>query len=204
MASLTAAEAREAIPGITGTGHDTAISEIVGRVDAIIAAFLGFPPASAGAERTFETATYTLYLNGPRWDDARVLPLGLYPVQSVTSIYDDATWAYGSDTLVSSSDYTLDGVEGLVWLKPTGTHGAWSKGRRAIKATVVGGFAAVPDVIKEAAIRETAFRWRARQTAAASNVAQGGKSIALRRPDAELLPESRVALAGLQMASVIL
>lgn len=204
MASLTAAEAREAIPGITGTGHDTAISEIVGRVDALIAAFLGYPPASAGAERTFETATYTLYLHGPRFDDERILALGVWPVQSVTSIYDDPTLAYDADTLVASTDYVLDGIEGLVLLKPTASHGAWSKGRRSIKATVVAGYATVPDAIKESAIREVAHRWRLRSLATATNVAKAGNSIAARRAEPELLPESRVALAGLQHPSVLL
>lgn len=205
MASLTAAEAREAIPGLTGTTQDTAIETIVGRVDALIAKYLGFQPPSAAANPSFETSTLIRYLDGPMFDDPGALALGVYPVQSVTSIYDDPTRGYAADTLVDSDDYTLDGQTGIVWLSPTGAHGSWSKGKRAIKATIVAGWATVPKAIKEAAIREVAARWRWRNIPTTTqNSSKGSASNSTRPPENDLLPESKVALAGLQLPGVLL
>lgn len=205
MASLTAAEAREGIPGLTGTAADTAIDTIIGRVDALIAKYLGFPPATVGANPSFETATLIRYLPGPMFDDPQALALGIYPVQSVTSIYDDPTRGYAADTLVASGDYTLDGQTGIVWLSPTGTRSAWSKGPRAVKATIVAGWSTVPKVIKEAAIREVAMRWRWRhQPQAVQSSSKGGASSSTRIPADDVLPETKVALAGLVLPGSIL
>lgn len=151
MALITAAEAREALPGLTGTGEDTLLESIVAAVDSALATWCWFPPPSVGATPTLEDTTYTLYFDKPSSKDGRRLFLGLRPVQSITSVHYDPNWSYGSgDELTENTDFILDGVSGTLYRHPSSTQN-WGRGLRSIKVVCVAGFATIPEEIKTAA-----------------------------------------------------
>lgn len=145
MAVLTAAELRASfLQGISGTAEDTYLGLAITRAEGAIARYLGFPSVS-GAVPSLASGSYTRY--GPDADSGiRIDGPNLYleprPVSAVTSIYDDTNEAWGSDTLVSSADYTV-----FAWgvrLKPTSSHGEWSETANAIKATFTAGWTTYP------------------------------------------------------------
>ena len=152
MALLTAAEARLLIPGLTGTGDDTKLDTLIAAAGHFIAAWAGWPAASAGGAKTIENTAHTLYLTG---EGGRALHLPLYPIASagVTTIHDDSTWVYGSGSLVAAGDYgdgdAVDSLEGVIRLDWDSIHGAWSNGvERAIKVVAEFGWDTVPEQVK--------------------------------------------------------
>ena len=101
---------------------------------------------------------------------------------SITSIHDDPTLTYASTEEVVSGDRTLYGSEGLVVLNATATHGAWSTGRRAIKAVYVAGWAdtACPTGIKQAVAVLVAHWWRLRAEMGRDSASAGSTSVGTR------------------------
>lgn len=195
MALLTGALLRPTwLRGITGTGEDTIIDAKIANIEQRMAAWCGWPTASGGTVPTFESSTFVLYLDGPDYNDSRILRLGIWPVASVTSIYADPTWAYSAAYLVASGDYTLDGSEGLVWLGPTSIQGAWPEGRRAIKATVVGGYSSAPAPLKDAVGMQLSHEYRGRDSVGRSAVSAQGKSV--QQAPLSLLPEVKEILVS--------
>ena len=180
MALVTAAEARLAIPALTSTGEDSNLDRLIDRAGAVLAAWCGYPPASAGGVATFEDATYTMVLDGPGGLEL-ALPVG--PLVSVTSVHSDPLREYGSDVLVASGDYTLDNHRSLIVLNDDSAQGAWGLGYRAIKVVFVAGFETVPVDIKQAAIAQVAHWWRLRRQAGKRSINQEGGT-------ATLLPET--------------
>ena len=148
MALITAAQARLALPALTGTVEDTTLGTVIDAIGRAFARHCGYPPASVGGNPTMESATYTLYLTG---DGSRKLHLPVHPATAITSIEDDETLDFdGSTYLVSSGDYNLR--EGrYVLLTATSTHGAWSAVEGAIKIVYAAGFSTVPDDLALAA-----------------------------------------------------
>ena len=206
MALLTAAQARLYLPGITGTGEDTTLDTLIARVGAAIAEYLGYPPASAGASRTVESATYTLY-SGRRElieiaEEGRRLCLPVAPITAVTSIYDDPNEEYGSETLVSSSDYTICGEwNNEIRLKALSTHGAFSDpddAPRAVRAIVVAGYSSIPEELKHAAGLAVAHNYARRAAGGGTQIDAAGvrlsfQSAILPDPVLEILAPLRPA-----------
>ena len=124
------------------TLEDTNITTLIARADAVLAEWCGFPAASSSAAPTLEATTYTHYYDGPSPFDATMLTLSVRPVTSVTSIHDDTdrNWTYDAADLVDSGDYTLDEIEGRIYLHNDSNHGTWRTGRRTIKAIYVAGY----------------------------------------------------------------
>lgn len=201
MALISATEARGHIPQLTGTAEDALLELWIARVGAVFAAWCGYPPASAGAAPSMESASYTRYLDGP---GGRDLVLDVWPVTAVASIYDDANWTWAAADLVASADYAiLDGSTGLVLLTETATHGEWSLSRRAIKATFTAGYSTVPAALKMAAILAVRNAWNLRSEQGRSNVSGNGVSLGLR--DEEILsPAVRQALWPFRLPRALL
>lgn len=155
MALLTAGEAKETIVGLSGTGSDTLIDKLIAAVGVAIALHLGYPRIGSGTDATVESASYVVYTGGYEGcvivDGGDRLLLPAKPCTAVASIYDDPNQDYAAATLVSSSDYAIDAVDGVVRLKPTRTHGGWSSSEYAIKVTCTAGFVTLPTDIKQAA-----------------------------------------------------
>ena len=198
MAIMTAAEARLYVRGITGTGEDSTLSTLISRADAVMASYVGLPPSTAGGVATLEDTTITLYLDGSGGQELR-LPYG--PVLSVTSVHDSDDRIYASADLVAASDYELYGLESLIRLKDTSSHGYWSTGRRAIKVAAVIGFSTVPEDIKHAAGLQVAHWFQGRDHVGRKSINQGGGSITVNGLD--LLPEVKQALNPYRQAGAI-
>lgn len=197
MAIATAAQVRDYIRGLTGTAEDTTLDTLIARCDSLFASHLGFgPPWPTSGDPTIEDTSYTLILDGPGGIDLR---LPVYPVQSITSIYDSADRLYGSEDLIPSADYTVYGDEGIVTLDADGSTGGWSKIKRGIKVTAVLGWATIPDSIVHACGMQVAHWYNARDHIGRSNISQGGGSITVR--GLGLLPEVRQALAAHRLPS---
>lgn len=163
MALITTSEAKSMIPMLSGSGDDSLISTLITVTDRMIAQHLGYPPATAGSASTAESTSYTLYLDGP---GGRELTIPIWPVTSITSIYDSVDRRYAAADLVASTDYTLvEGQNGLVELDWDAQHGTFSEARRSIKVTFTAGWATVPEDIKHAAKLTVRHLWGHRQTA---------------------------------------
>ena len=191
MAIASAAQAKAYIRGLTGTSEDTTLDTLIARCDSLFASYLGFPPASAGADPTIEDVTYTVILDGP---GGRALRLPVYPIQSVTTIHDSDNQLYAATDLIPASDYTVYGDEGIVWLDDDGSTDYWSKVKRGIKVVAVLGWATIPDSIVHACCLQVAHWYNGRDHIGRTNISQGGGSIAVR--DLGLLPEVKQALAA--------
>lgn len=203
MALVTAAEARAHLPLLDGTGEDTLIGTLIDRAGRVLARWCGYPPATVGANPTLESATYVTYLDGPaRSDEPEAIRLPVLPVVSVTSIYDDPSRQYTSESSVDVVNYIVYGEEGLVVCSTTGTKSGWSSDRRAIKVTYVAGFSTVPDDLKLAACLYVRHLWDLRHVQGRTSVAQGQANAGLRD---ETIPDSvKELLQPYRLASVYL
>lgn len=199
MALITAAQARAFIPTLRGTADDATLETLITRVGAAIAGALHYPRPGAGTDATVESTSYTL-LSGDTAaeivvsEDGRELYLPVRPVTAVTSVHDDPDQGYGASYLVSSSDYTIDAVRGVVRLKPTAAHGAFSREPYAIKVVCTAGFVTIPEPIKQAAIL-TIRHWQDQRKTGTAERRSGGQGsvelepVALPRQATDLLAE---------------
>jgi hypothetical protein len=150
MSLTTIATLKEYLPELTGTTADTELTNLLNRVEAIVALHLGFPVYDGGTLRSLARKTYTIYLDGPMYSRADVLQLPIRPVVSVTSLHSDIDRVYGSDSLLAGSEYELDGQNGRVILKPLVATNGFDKGFRAIKVVVTAGFDSMPTDLEHA------------------------------------------------------
>lgn len=147
MALITAAQARQHIPGITGTAEDALIEACIARAEEWAALWCGYTPTSAGATATMEDAARLVYLDGAIPDDPDTIRLPVWPVVSITSIYDSPGRGYSAAYLVDAADYEIeDAACGRVRLVFGAAH-SWSTARRAIKVSYVAGYTAAPPAL---------------------------------------------------------
>lgn len=178
---VTAAEARLQIPLLSGSDEDTKLETLITRAGTAFARYCGYP----GNNPSMESGSYTRYLDGL---GGRDLVLDVWPVTAIASIVDDLTLDFtDSQYLVASTDYVLvEGGRGLVRLKTTSSHGAWSNAKGTIKATFTAGFSTTPDDLKQLCIQSVKNWWEQRHTQGKTNTAQGQVSVGFR--DEEFLP----------------
>jgi uncharacterized phiE125 gp8 family phage protein len=108
------------------TTQDAILSALLNGIGEWVSKFLG---------RNLVQATYTEYYDG---DGADELMLKNVPIVSVTSVYVDALRAFGSDTLIASSNYIVKKAVGI--LKAWQLFGFWTHGDANIKVTYVAGY----------------------------------------------------------------
>lgn len=94
----------------------------------------------------FKSRQYTEYYDG---EGTSILFPFKTPILSVSSIYDDADWEYGSDSLIDSGSYKVIDKRRIV-----NKDNVFNKGRQNIKITYTAGYDSIPDDIKLACIRE--------------------------------------------------
>lgn len=140
MALVTTDILKEYLPEITGTGSDTELSNLLDRVEATIARWLGFPAPDASNTPTLAVTTYTLYIDSYWIDDISVLQLPLKPVVTITSVYADPERKYTADTEVNSDEYEIDKQQGLLIIKPDTSTVGFTKGYRANRVIGTFGF----------------------------------------------------------------
>jgi hypothetical protein len=159
VALITPVQVREGyMPKLTGDAKDAVLTDIIARVESALAAWCGWPPSTSSGSPTFETATYTIYLDGPREGYPMEIQLPVCPVQSITTVHDDPDWGYSSTYLVASGDYVLDEDNGRVLLTPSSGE-SWSTSRRAIKAVFVAGWTTAPADLEHALCLAVAHVW---------------------------------------------
>jgi hypothetical protein len=133
VALTSAANVAAMAPNLTAS--EAVLSALIARADVALARFCGYPPASAGAAPSLESASYTLYSGTPslRVISGRVLEIDPYPVTAIASIQRG------------------DHGERIV-LKVDAVHGGWSRNNRAVRVICTAGFSSVPADLETAAI----------------------------------------------------
>tara|TARA_Y100000992_G_C21252043_1_gene486408 strand:+ start:400 stop:1008 length:609 start_codon:yes stop_codon:yes gene_type:complete len=131
---------KEYLPEVTGTGSDTELSDLLDRVEANVARFLGFPAPDSSNTPKLDVNTYTLYIDSYWIDDISVLQLPLKPVVTITSVHADPDRVYGSDTEVNSDEYEIDKQQGLLIIKPNTSTVGFTKSYRGNKVVGTFGF----------------------------------------------------------------
>ena len=194
MALLTSTEAKAIKPDLSGSAQDTLIDTLIGRADEVLATWCGYPVYDSSTIPSLTQQTYTQYLDGPTWEDSKVLAVPFFPLGTITSIHDDPTdRTYGAATLVDSSDYDVDTYRGLVILTQSSVQGFWSKGFRAQKIVTQAGWATVPEALKHAGA-ELVWHWyRLMRERGKQSVSVGGGSTGLRT---ESIPDHVWALVS--------
>lgn len=196
MPLITAANVKQHTPQISGTAEDPNFETVVGRADALMAAYCRWPRTSTGIY-TMVSATYVLRPK-PRHGEPRALDYDLRWVGSITSAYIDELWQFGASTQVTSGDLEIDNDEGCLWLIPTATSfGAWSSVHRANKVTLTAGFATTPEnVIVAAAFAVRHLLGRGRH--GGNQATRAGETITPADADA-LLPKATKEALGVYM-----
>jgi hypothetical protein len=196
MAIATAANVRDYIRALTGTGEDTLLDSLILRFDRIGSSYCGFPTASNLS--TFENNTYTHYFDG---DGSDRLQLRVVPANTITSVHVDVDRKYDSDSLVAASDYELFTDEGLLLLKTESDQGSFSTGYRSVKVVYTAGFTTIPDAIVHACGIQVNHWYMNRDTIGKSNISQGGSTIEVE--NLSLLAEVKHALAPYRLGGQV-
>lgn len=158
---LTTVPACKAFRGIPGDSqeHDDELARLIPAVQAFL---------ERECARTFEQATVTEYFNGDDWRD-RVI-VARPPLNTITNIWDDPARVYA--TPLASSSYVIDdAAAGVIRLDGL----TFSRGLKNIKVTYVGGFAAIPTDLEQAAIE---LVWAAREKGVQNLVGVRSRSVA--------------------------
>lgn len=176
---------------VSGTGHDTLITQILTGVSAQLAAEAGRICQGVPAlEKTTVTETITI-----RDDRLKTIILACRPVVLITEIkealygeFDDA------DAMVENDDYQIDKPLGLLHRVACN----WLAGNLSVKVTYIGGYTsagevvgdgetALPDDIKEAALDQAGFVYQRRMSKGLTSESVQGGSISAYAQD-KLLP----------------
>lgn len=197
VALITADQAKVYLPGLTGTDTDTTLNTLIARAEEMLAEWLDYP-AVLGVRSMASTVYTAMRLDGP---GGTVLRLPAFPIVSIASIYDDPALAFGSSTLLASTDYEYDAGTGKVYLLPTGTHGAWSTGERVIKVTFTAGFASTPPSLAHALGLLCKHIYRGRREAGTTSTSSQGGSVST-EARIDIPKEVRLAASGFRRSPV--
>jgi hypothetical protein len=153
MALFTSSEFKDH-EGITSTAHDTFIGQLATRVSIMVARYCNRLAPNGVSALEALGSDLTEYYDGTGEKDLQVVR---YPLISVTSVHSDHARAFGAATLVAAADYYMDKRNGRIVLMPNAntafaTQGIFVKGSANVKVVYQGGFATVPEDLKEAAI----------------------------------------------------
>jgi hypothetical protein len=207
---------------LQGIQDDTALTGYLTAIDRVIATHCGFGAFAGAAVPTVEGKSYTLYLSGvaergnggpwggnlPLYDwsasgraplatagSSRLL-LPIWPVVGdITTIHEDENWAWGTDTLVADTDYTLFEDDWSVEKNPLKT--GWSTARRALKIVLTAGYETIPTDMELAAGLQLQHLWNNRGLVGKTAQAIDGASAGVRA--FTLLPSTRQLLAPFQL-----
>ena len=186
MALVTASEYKTS-RGISGTDYDTRIGEAINAASAKARVYCG-----RNLTNGFEEAERTEVYDG---DGTNAIRLHEWPVDSISSVKfltaaSSGAAVYG-DT-VDASGYHSDGrgtlyrVGGVSWVMAHGgsSRTGWPEGDANVQVVYTGGYATIPDAIKEAvfSLMDQWFDEAGRNTVSTTNEAKGVTNIANRPP----------------------
>jgi len=141
----------------------------------------------------FITRTHTdEYQDG---DGETYLYLDNEPITSITSIYDDVYREFGSDTLISGTDYYISKEQDRVVLYPKSTWGRFRRGEESVKATYVAGYsrASLPPALHRATIKQVVAEYK--MSGDPHIVSKSLEDGSIERFQTELLPYAKSVLA---------
>jgi uncharacterized phiE125 gp8 family phage protein len=168
---------------ISGSAHDTRLTDLLDRATKAIKNFTKRELEAPGSD-------YTHYFDGD--GVGRAVVLREYPVVSVTSVHDDTGRAFGSDTLIASSDYYIHTDEGIIELA---SGDVFAKGVVNVQVKYKAGYAAgsIPQDLEMACIYLAAhwFEERKNIALASRNLKGGGTAGHLH----DLPPQAKEMLA---------
>tara|TARA_R110002020_G_scaffold196399_7_gene397405 strand:+ start:1606 stop:2214 length:609 start_codon:yes stop_codon:yes gene_type:complete len=174
---------KEYLPEVTGTGSDTELSDLLDRVEANVARFLGFPAPDSSVTKTLAVATYTMYIDSYWTDNISVLQLPIRPVVTITSVHADPDRVYGADTEVNAAEYEIDKQEGLLIIKTNTSTVGFTNAYRGNKVVGTFGFTLFHKDLVHAVCVYASQLHRAKSS-------QGKKSNALRGATTSYLPNT--------------
>lgn len=159
--ALTTVVNCKAFRGISSdnTEHDDELARLIPAVQAWLEQACG---------RVFDQATVTEYYNGHDWRTGLVVARP--PIGSVTNLWDDPLRAYATP-LAASGYVVVDADAGLIRLDGL----TFQPGLHNIKITYVGGFAAIPADLEQAAIEMV---WAAREKGQHNLIGVRSRSVA--------------------------
>ena len=157
MSDLSTLEKVKSYLGVTGSGEDTLLGELLGAASARIRGHCG---------REITSATYTEQYDGRGL--GRIV-LVQRPATSITTVHDALDRAFDSGSLVDSDDYTLYGEEGIVELDPA--RAGFQDGVRNVQVVYVAGYSTVPADVDLAA-RILSAHWYNRLKAGADGLSK--------------------------------
>lgn len=86
----------------TDTDSDSVLTSLIDRISKDI---------STECNRVFEVGNFTEYFDG---DFNKTICVKNYPINAITSIYDDLEWVYPASTLINSTEYSYYAEAGLI------------------------------------------------------------------------------------------
>lgn len=201
MSLVSVANVKEYLPEVQGTAADTDLSNLLERVEAIIARFLGFPVNDSGS-LALVASTYTLYVDSPALFDRAVLQIPIKPIISITSVYSDLDREYTADTEIHSNEYTLDKEKAQIILKNNVATVGFNEGYRANRIICSAGFDSDYTDLIHAICVYTSHLYRAKAN-------QGKKSTSIRNANttfsANTMPEEvKQILYSFRSSSMVL
>jgi|TARA_R100000081_G_scaffold83614_1_gene51731 hypothetical protein len=140
VALVTTDILKEYLPEISGTGADTELSNLLDRVEAAIARFLGYPAPDSSNTPTLAVSTYTFFIDSYWYTDISVLQVPVKPIVSITSVHADPDRAYSADTEINADEYEIDKQQGLLIIKPDTSTVGFTNAYRGNKVVGTFGF----------------------------------------------------------------
>jgi hypothetical protein len=164
-----------------GVDADT-IDALCLTASALIARVCGYPTPSASAPPSMLSTAYTLIISSP---GGRDLPLPVWPVTAVSSVYDDPSGDFEAESLVDADDYAIKYLPGSGWvlrLAKDSTQGEWTRGRDVIQITFTAGYTNPPEALAQAAIALVRHLYEQRTATRQESASVGGASYSMGAP----------------------
>lgn len=148
MAAVTVASIKEYL-GITVTTYDTLLGNLLTRMHSFVESY---------CERVIEKANYTEQHDGTL-ENGGLLILNVFPVISLTSLYDDLEREFKDGTLIAAADYVIYKDEGTIQLD---NEKQFKEGLQNIKAVYEAGYTTYPADLEQALIELVARKFQRR------------------------------------------
>lgn len=164
-----------------GVDADT-IEALCVAASAMIARVCGYPTPSASAPPSMLSTVYTLIISSP---GGRNLPLPVWPVTAVSSVYDDPAGDFEAESLVASTDYSIKNLPASGWvlrLAKNSIQGEWTRGLGVIQITFTAGYTDPPEALSQAAIALVRHLYEQRSGTRQESASVGGASYSMGAP----------------------
>lgn len=132
--------------GISTSTYDTLIETLIDRVS---------KQFEMDCDRVFISANYTQYYDGNK---TSYLFVSQYPITTVSGVWDDTNWEWGSSTQISGIDYRVADNNHIVFNTTILT-----EGDQNIKVAYTAGYTTIPYDLTQACIEEVSVKYNKRE-----------------------------------------